>query len=145
MELNDWISAEFHRLAEIIEDYDPYLELQWIPPEKREDQIDKARCYRIIDTRNNKLVLFANELDSPVSILERLWSMDSSRGNVVSRMDARNAAIMAMQLKEELDRQEAVLDLSIFILKNKKNYWIHEGRKRDADFRDLGSPKKIIP
>lgn len=142
--IDEWISAEFNRLAEIIEDYDPYLELQYIPPGKRETQVDKSKCYRIVDTRNNKIVLFANELDSPVDILARLWGMDSAHGNVLTRLDAHNAAVKAMQLKEEIDAKEAELDLSNFILRNNKNYWLHNGRKRDADFRDLGSVRKHI-
>lgn len=142
--INEWISAEFNRLAEIIEEYDSYLELQWIPPEKRENQLDRDQCWRVIDTRTNSIVLFAKEYDPPTDILARIWGMDQKNGNPVRNMDAKNAAIAAMQLKEKIDQQESQLDLSIFILKNEKNYWIHEGRKRDADFNDLGSPKKHI-
>jgi hypothetical protein len=119
--IEQWISAEFNRLAEIIEDYDSYLELRWIPPDKRETQLDKAQCYCIIDTRNNKIVLFANELDSPVDILARLWGMDSNKGNVLSRLDAHNAAVKAMRLKEELDKKEAQLYFNKFVFENKKN------------------------
>ena len=142
--IEEWISAEFHRLAEIISDYDEYLELQWIPPQKREDQLDKTKCYRIMDTRNNKIILYANELDSPVDILARLWGSDSAKGNVLSRVDAHNAAVKAMRLREELDIREAELDFSIFVLKNERNYWVHQGKKRDAEFNDLGSIRKII-
>jgi hypothetical protein len=142
--INEWISAEFHRLAEIIEDYDAWLELRWIPPEKRESQLDKAQCYAVVDVRTNKIVLFANELDSPTAILARLWGSDSTKGNVLSRLDAHNAAVKAMQLKEDLDKKEAELDFSLFVFNNRKNFWVHDGRKRDADFRDLGSVRKVI-
>lgn len=142
--IEQWISAEFHRLAEIIEDYDHTLELRWIPPAQRETQTDKQKCYIIVDTRTNKIVLFANELDSPTNILARLWGMDSAKGNVLSRLDAHNAAVQAMKLKEEVDRQEAEKDFSLFLLNNQTNYWIHEGHKRDADFNDLGPVKKVI-
>ena len=142
--IEEWISAEFQRLSEIIEDYDQYLELRWIPPEKRETQIDKKQCYCIVDTRNNTIVLFANELDTPVDILTRLWSMDSRHGNVLQRVDARNAAQQAFKLKEDLDAREAALDFSHWVFKNEKNVWIHNGRKKDSEFRDLGPIRTVI-
>lgn len=142
--IEEWISAEFQRLSEIIEDYDPYLELQFIPPEKRETLLDKKQCYRIVDTRNKKIVLFANELDTPVDILTRLWDMDSNRGNVLKRVNARNAAVQAFKLKEQIDAREAAKDFAGWVFKNEKNVWIHEGHKRDAEFRDLGPIRTVI-
>lgn len=142
--IEQWISAEFHRLAEIIEDYDPALELRWIPPDKRETQLDKKQCYCIADTRTNKIVLFASELDTPVDILTRLWNSDSAKGNVLARLDARNAAIKAMQLKEQIDEKEAQKDFAAFVFKNTKSRWTHKGRVRDDEFRDLGPVRKVI-
>jgi hypothetical protein len=141
---DEWISAEFNSLAEIINDYDHHLFLEWVPPAQQQELTDKSKVFRVIDDRNNKIVLYADSLSNPQEILTRLWSMDSVRGNVLSRMDARNAAIEALRLKERLDAMEEAKDFSVFVLGNEKNYWVHEGRKRDADFNDLGPVRRVI-
>lgn len=139
-----WVSAEFQRLAEIINDYDQYLFLEEIPNHVRETINDKKMAFRIVDDRNKKVVLYADSLSNPADILARLWSMDSARGNVLSRLDARNAAVEALKLKEELERREALIDFSAFILKNTKSRWVHDGRVRDEEFRDLGAVRTHI-
>ena len=139
-----WVSAEFERLAQVINDYDHHLWLEFIPPERQQDLNDKKQCFRIIDDRTNSIVLYADSLANPVAILERLWSMDSAKGNVVARLDAHNAAVEALKLREELDIREAQKDFSMFIAKNTKSRWVHDGRVRDEEFRDLGPVRKVI-
>lgn len=143
-EVDAWVSAEFQRLAEIVNDYDPHLFLEWIPPDKQETLYDKKKCFRIVDDRNNKVVLWADSISNPKDILSRLWSMDLQRGDVVGRMDAENRAAQVLQLKERMDELEAAKDLSAFIIKNKKSRWVHNGRVRDDEFRDLGPVRKVI-
>lgn len=141
---DQWVSQEFQRLAEVINEYDHHLFLEWVPPEKQQLLTDKSKVFRIVDDRNNKIVLYADSLSNPQDILARLWSMDSSRGNVLARLDARNAAIEALRLKEKLEELEEAKNFSAFVLGNEKNYWVHEGRKRDADFNDLGPVRRVI-
>lgn len=140
----EWVSAEFQSLAEIVNEYDHHLFLEWIPPAQQQELTDKSKVFRIVDDRTKKVVLYADSLSNPQEILTRLWSMDSAKGNVLARMDARNAAIEALQLKAKLDEMESAKDFSTFVLSNQKNYWHHEGRKRDADFNDLGPVRKVI-
>jgi len=141
---DEWISAEFQNLAEIINDYDHHLFLEWIPPAQQQELTDKSKVFRIIDDRTNKIVLYADSLSNPQEILTRLWSMDSDKGNVLARMDAKNAAIEALRLKERLDKMEEAKDFSSFIIKNKKSRWIYNGRVRDDEFRNLGPVRKVI-
>lgn len=143
-EVDEWVSAEFQRLAEIINDYDEYLFLEMVPVAEHQHLIDKSKVFRIVDDRTKKIVLYADSLSNPKEILTRLWSMDSTRGNVLSRLDAVNAAEEALRLKEQLDIREAQMDFSAFIVANTKSRWVHEGRVRDDEFRDLGSVRKHI-
>jgi hypothetical protein len=136
-ELDRWISAEFERLAEIIEDYDPHLELRWIPPELRTTQIDKAKPYCIFDTRNNKIVMYASELDTPVGILEKLFDIDNKNGDVLKKMRSHNAAIEAMRLKEQMDALEEARELTAFAIGNTKSKWKHNGVVYDDEMRRL--------
>lgn len=141
---DEWVSAEFVRLAEIINEYDSYLFLEQIPPHVRETINDKKMAFRIVDDRTKKVVLYADSLTDPASILARLWSMDSNHGNVLARVDAHNAAVEAMRLKKQIDEQEAIKDFVAFVAKNKKSRWTHEGRVRDDEFRDLGPVRTVI-
>ncbi len=143
-DVDAWVSAEFERLAQVINDYDRYLFLEMVPVAEQQNLIDKSKIFRIVDDRNKKIVLYADSLANPVSILERLWSMDTKHGNVLARVDAHNAAVEALKLREKIDEQEAQKDFSAFILKNTKSRWTHEGRVRDEEFRDLGSVRTVI-
>lgn len=148
-EVDRWISAEFTRLAEIIRDYSYSnncdLELRWIPPEHRSDPEDKKKPYCIWDNDRKHVVMFASELDNPVDILAKLFNIDNKNGNVLDKMLAHNKAIEAMRLKEQLDQQEAAIDLAAFALGNTKSSWWHAGRKFDDEFREIPESKpKVI-
>lgn len=142
--IDEWVSAEFQRLAEVINDYDPNLFLEWIPPERQVDLDDKKKCFRIVDGRNNKIVLYADSLTRPDQILERLWLMDQKHGNVLNRLDVHNRAVEALKLKEQIEQREAAKDFTAFVAKNTKSRWTHEGRIRDDEFRDLGPKTSVI-
>lgn len=144
-ELDRWISAEFSRLAEIIQDYNidgANLELRWIPPDQRTEEDKKP--YVVWDNNANVPVLFASELDTPIEILAKLFDIDNRNGDVLKRMHAHNAAQRAFQLKEEMDRMEQAHDFSAFVLANKKSVWKHDGQKYDEEFRKLGTGKQVI-
>lgn len=124
-ETEQWISAEFTRLAEIIQDYDQHLQLRWIPPDKRTR--DDKKPYVIWDICSNTPVLYASELDSPVEILTKLWSADNDKGNVLTRLDAHNAAVEAMKLKERLDEYEELNSKAVF-MKDTPLHYIRMGK-----------------
>lgn len=132
-----WISEEFERLARMVKDYDEFLEFQWIAPEDRVTVTDRAAPYRILDTRNNKVVMYATEVDTPTEILARLFEADNLTGDVLKKIDAHNAAVKAIQLKKELDEREAAMDFSAFVVGNRKNYWKHDGIKYDSNMRRI--------
>lgn len=117
-----WIDDKFQRLAEIVRDYDPYLELRWIPPGQRETDAEKKNPYCIIDTRNNYIVMFASERDTPESILARLFQADNKHGSVLDRIDAHNAAAEAFKLKERMDEEELKQDFVAWLIGTKQNY-----------------------
>jgi hypothetical protein len=121
-ESGEWVSEDFQRLAEIVKDYDPYLELRWIPPGQRETDADKKNPYCIIDTRSNYIVMFASERDNPQTILARLWSADNGRGSVLDRVDAENAAAEAFRLKSQMDDEEMKKDFAAWLIGTKKNF-----------------------
>lgn len=142
--VDEWVSAEFQRLAELINQYDAHLWLEWIPPEQQIHLTDKSKVFRIIDDRINKPIMYADSVANPVEILERLFASDLAHGDVVGRVDAHNAAVEALRNKKFIDEREAAKDFTMFVAKNKKSRWTHEGRVRDDEFRDLGPVTKVI-
>jgi hypothetical protein len=141
---DEWVSAEFQRLAEIIQDYDPYLFLEWIPPEGQIHLADKSKVFRVVDDRKKTIVLYASSLANPTEILEALWTADCKNGDPIAKMDAHNAAVEALKLKAKIDESEGIKDFTAFVAKNTKSRWRHEGRIRDDEFQDLGPVRSVI-
>lgn len=117
-----WVNEEFHRLAEIIKDYDPLLELQWIPPGQRTDEADKKYPYRIVDTRSDYVVMHVSARDSAQAVLARLWGSDNQHGNVLKSVEIAEAAQKAFELKSQMDDAEMKKDYVAWLIGTKKNY-----------------------
>lgn len=124
-----WVNADFERLARNIMDYDPSLQLCWIPPENRTRNDKKP--YAVVDTRTNTVVLYASELDTPVEILARLYMADNKQGNVLERMEAHNLAIQNLEMQEWLDVRGDMADQAKFLIGSNKNYVRFGGKKLD--------------
>lgn len=118
----EWVNEHFARLAEVIQEYDEALTLQWIPPGQRDEEADRKNPYRIFDTRSNRVVMFASELDTPQDILARLWGADNTKNDVLGNLDANNAASEALRLKERMDEDDLKKDFVAFLVGTKKNY-----------------------
>jgi len=135
-----WIDENYARLAEVVKDYDPALELRWIPTDKRTR--DDKKPYVIVDTRNEIPVLFANELDTPVDILAKLFEGDSSKNDVLKSLDCRNAATEVLAKKEWLEKLEESHDYAEFLIKSPLNTVIgKDGDKFDSNRRKVGTAK----
>lgn len=115
-----WVSEEFERLACVIQDYDHYLQLRWIPPAHRTREDKKP--YVIVDTRTNNPVMYASELDSPKQILGRLFMADNKNGSVLDRIEAENRAQEALDMKAKLDLYEEAMEKAKFLIQKRKNY-----------------------
>lgn len=144
-DLDAWVSAEFERLAQVINDYDQHLFLEMVPVAEQRNLTDKSKVFRIVDDRTNSIVLYADSLTNPKEILTRLWSMDQKQGDVLARLDAANAAEEALNLRAQMDEREAQMDFSAFVIGNKKSRWQHNGTVYDDEFRNLGPVRKFLP
>lgn len=110
------VSAKTIRLVEIIRDYDPALDVEWIPQQHRLPGDD---AIRVIDTRARGLgrtvMSFPDEgaftAQDGRPVLERLFLADTSRGDPLARLEAANAAAKALELKRAMERKQEGLDL----------------------------------
>lgn len=142
--VDDYVSAEFQRLAEVINDYDPYLFLEMVPVAEHANLIDKKKVFRIVDDRYKKIVMYADSLANPRDILERLFLMDQQHGDPVAILDAHNAAVEALNNEKRRQEMDAVKEFVTFIAKNTKSRWEHDGKIYDDEFRNLGPKTTVI-
>lgn len=143
-DVDAWVSAEFQTLAQVLYEYDHNLRLEMIPFSEHHKLIDKTKVFRIIDISRNAVVYTFSAVNRPDEILAHVFSSDLAKGDVIGEMDARNAALEALNNQKIIDEREARKDLAAFIIKNTKSRWTHEGRVRDDEFRDLGPVAKVI-
>ena len=133
-----WVSEKYERLARVVQDYDPQFELRWIPPEHRETPDERSKPYVVWDTVTNHPVFYASELDTPEDILERLFLGDNTKGDVLKRIDAHNAAVEAMNLKAQLDAEGERREYIEYLIGTQKNYIkLPGGRKVDDQLRPI--------
>lgn len=133
-----WVSENYERLARVVQDYDPQFELRWIPPEQRTDPEERKKPYVIVDIVTNSAVMFASELDTPAEILERLFLGDNTKGDVLAKIDAHNAAIEALKMKEQMDLEGERIEYAKWLMGTQKNYiTLPGGRKVDDQLRPI--------
>lgn len=125
-ETGHWVSEKFQMLNEIIHDFDPKLDLRFLPAEYRTGPNQKV--YVIVDTTCDQVCYGFRENVTPEEVLEKLFMGDNRDGKVLDRIDARNAAAKVIAAKEEMDKWEELADYARFLMASKKNY-IHHKRK----------------
>lgn len=128
-ETGQWVSENYERLARVVNDYDPALELRWIPPERR--TVDDKNPYLIFDTRMNQPVFYASELDTPEQILTRLFKGDTTKNNPLKEIEAYDAAQKVMNMKKQMDMHEEAMEEAEFLVKSPLNTLRFKGKKFD--------------
>lgn len=140
-EFGEFLSSKAARLAEVLRDYNPYLELVFIPSSKRGDT--DTRPFAIRDNSPWRLVggegyivrhLTIEEADRPTEVLQWLFEGDLSKhgvSEIMARSQAKEAAEKLMNLKREQDIAEERKDLAEALLvggRDKKNFFRHGGK-----------------
>lgn len=126
---NTFVDQKWSYLAEMIQDYNPQLELRWIPTQHRTPD-DRNKPYIVVHTdKNNKeyIVLYASDLDTPEEIMTRLINSDMKHGNVQTRMDIRNNVNKLFELRAKEDELAQQEDLA---------RWLTETNKVNPTFRN---------
>lgn len=120
-----WINERVSRVVEIIRDYDPNLEVCWIPPDKREPG-DAA--FAIVETgldgRRSVAFYVQTEAEFDERVLARIFAGDTTKSNVLSSIEASEIAHKAMQMKKYLDRWEEEKDHIEHVIKSPLNKYV---------------------
>lgn len=120
-----FVSEKQRRIAEIIADFYPTIELQWIPPNDRGPDDYAFRAVDCTPGRPPYVAAFAKECDE--RILAQLIRADNTKQDVISILDAHNAAI---ELYEDKKRKEERMEMHAMMysaLRSRKIHWRHNG------------------
>lgn len=131
-----WVNGDFERLARMVQDYDQSLQLVWIPPAARTR--DDKEPYAIQDTRDMKIVFFIKETDTPVEVIERLFTGDNKHGDVLKRLEAREDAARVWKMKQDEDSMQEAAELAFFIKQSPLHTIRLNGKKFDHNRRRIG-------
>lgn len=114
-----WVSAEYARMAQIIADYDENLELAWIPPENRElnEEYPFAVVHTDPRTHERYVVLRIKETEFDHRILAKLWERDDRAGNVLDKLDAQDAALRAIEMAKQMEKDDEARDLAAWMIR----------------------------
>jgi|TARA_R100000482_G_scaffold124710_2_gene78543 hypothetical protein len=136
-EFGEFLSSKTARFQEILHDYNPYLELVFIPSSKR-DSTD-THPYALRDNspwRGGYIIkhMTEAELEHPERILAWLWEGDLSKHSLVDvmkRTELKRMAEEAMDLKKEQDIAAERQELATALLsggQDKKHFFRHNGK-----------------
>lgn len=128
LEGDHFVSEKQRRTAEVLSDFYPHLQLQFIPPQERRSEDDRNNNFRVVDCspgRQPYVVCFAEEADE--RLLAKVIQADNTRRDVSNYLDAHNAATEIMMAKQhEEDRQE-LHEFMYAALRHRKYNYMHAG------------------
>lgn len=118
-----YVNEVHARIAEIIHDYDPELELAWIPPDKRGP---KDSAFAVIHRpmgHPTYIAFYVDEWECDERVLARIFKGDvrNHGGTILSDIDANNAAIKALTLHKSAEMMEEAHAKAQFVLKSSKD------------------------
>lgn len=120
-----FVSEKHARIAEIISEYDPTLELAWIPPDKRAPgDAPFAVIHRPLG-QPEYVVCYSDDVDE--NLLARVFSMDATKNDIWAQVNASQAAAEALKLKKQMEELEEANELRESIIKSPKSVYKHNG------------------
>lgn len=140
-----WINSQVARTIEAIQDYDPMLEVKWLPRDKR---IDGADVFQIVDKRINRVAFTVkDEASMNESVLARIFKADVAKAKngpltILEEIDQENAAHKVMEAKKKYDEDMERQDVATSILKSPLNAYTHQGFRFDLPAHM--QPKKTV-
>lgn len=121
-----FISQKQVRINEILQDYDPSLQLQWIPPSDRSSNDLAFRVVCFPQGRPPYAVCFAEEADE--RLLAKVFEADQANSpNKLNYIENYNKALELTRAKEAQEARQEDHELAASILRNTKSSYKHGG------------------
>lgn len=112
------VSDRTMTIIEAIRRYHPRLDVKWISPGQRAPGEPQFCVTETVNGKDEIVFHVQDEAHFDGRVLERIISSDHTRTDIMGEIDARNAAVKALQQQEELERQAEWKDKMIHALKS---------------------------
>jgi|SRR5690242_20293218 len=125
------VNANHALVAELVHDYNPGLEVCWIPPDKREPGDKPYAIVHNMPDGSRYPVFFLDEDEMDHRVIARLAMGDMSKAantDILKWMEAEDTARQALARRKELDAMEEARDVASHILKSGKARYRHNGK-----------------
>lgn len=129
-----WVSSKVARTVEAIQEYDPMLEVRWLP---RDERFEGCDIFQIVDKRINKVAFTVkSEAEMDERVLARIFKADVSKARngpltILEEIDMENAARKVMEAKKRYDDDMEKQDVAARILASPLNAYTHDGYRYD--------------
>lgn len=121
------LTGNAQRLAELLQDFDDSLELQWVPTDER--NAFSITPYRIVQNHpayGEYVVMYLKEDELDHRVIAALFKARS--GDALSELEAEEKAKEALKLKAQLEIEEADAEFTTWAIKQNRTV-THNGRK----------------
>lgn len=122
------LSVLHERIARMVKDYNPELELQYIPEHDR-GAFD-ARPFRVVHNspQGTYVVGYFKQDEVNEKLIAHLFKHDRKNRDILSDLEAEEAARDALLLRERLDAMEEAREIGKFLINTPKSQVRHNGK-----------------
>lgn len=136
-----FISQKQIRINEVLQDYDPNLQLQWIPPDKRSE---RDLAFRVVHFNPGKapyLVCTAEECDE--RLLAKVFEADQQNSpNKLTYIENYNNALELVRAKEDTEERQELHEMAMAVIRNNKSSYTIRINGEVIDFERPGRRHK---
>lgn len=133
-----FLSDKHQRMAEVLNDYNSYYSLVWVPPKDR--SATDTKPYAIVDSSPGTapyVIRFLSETEmvDPAGVLAWIFDGDLSKNrpiDVLRRIENRENAEALLDLRRKEEEEQDRLELGAFFFsggRDKKHQIMHNGKK----------------
>jgi hypothetical protein len=122
------LSQKHEHVAEIIKDYDPDLELAYIP--KQERSAFDAHPFAVVHVKDGYryVVMTCREDEVDERLLTKLFLANTDRHDVLKRLEAEETAKRLMEMRQRMDELDAKKEFRDAVIQSRKNWYRHKGK-----------------
>lgn len=133
----------FNLIQTITDTWQGRLEVRWIPQRALKEGDNQFLIVELLpDGREYPVMWIKDESEFTGEVLERLYLADNTKGNVLTRMQARNAAVRALQKTLVEDEMAQKKDIMVHALRSPKNWYKLPKDVGGAVIKDYGNRTK---
>jgi hypothetical protein len=121
----NYVTLEQQHIAEILHDYDDTLDIVYIPPDKR---VSENLPWAVVCHPRGQpayFVFYAEKCDQ--RILERIWTNDNAKMDVLGALEAKETAQRALKLKKQMDESRESAEFAATAMRSPLNWYNYKG------------------